>query len=143
MHNIMHYNYWMIQVHNGSTSGPKSDIVFHKTTNEQLINMAIITSLSPVTTVFSHPLQFPLYYHIVVTIPAELPQNSPYSSGNYHGYRSITTFPIIVSLSNPHLSPVKFVLSSFHSFCTEVNSQNIDSAVTQKYVTGSKTVNWL
>jgi len=42
-----------------------------------------------VAAVFLHP---SLYYHIVVTISAELPQNFPHSHGYHHIYRCATAF---------------------------------------------------
>ena len=48
-----------------------------------------------VTAVIWHSwLPFPRYYRVIVTVPAELPSNSPRNRGNYRGYRG--------NYRNPH-----------------------------------------
>jgi len=54
-----------------------------------------------VTAVIWHTwLPFPRYYRVIVTVPTELPSNSPHSRGNYRGYRGITAIPITVSTTS-------------------------------------------
>jgi len=56
----------------------------------------------------------PRYYRILFTVPTVLPWNFPRPSGNYRGYRGITTFAVTVS-SGRNQSPIKKSVSSSYN----------------------------